>query len=95
MTLRNKASEVLSERRRELDEAVEKCDWEALVTKCPVRESRALGAIATAVGFRSKREYENAVRHLLATDDEALGIVRGLLGDLFDSLGGNQVTPKD
>ena len=86
----NRAKEILAERRRELDDAVDNGDWEVLVTRCPVRESPALGAIATALGFRSRAEYERAVRHLLASDDEALALVRGLFGDLFESLSENQ-----
>ena len=35
IALKNPAKEVLAERARELDVAVENCDWEAILTKCP------------------------------------------------------------
>ena len=86
LTLENNAKEILATRKRELDDAVRDSDWEALVTKCPVRESRALAEISAALGFRCKQEYEKAVRHLLGKDDDAKRFVRGLFGDLFDRL---------
>ncbi len=89
VTLENNAIAILATRKRELDEAVENRDWEALVTKCPVRESAALAQMSVALGFRKRREYEKAVRHLLNGDDEAMGFVRGLFGDLFERLAGS------
>ncbi|WP_425153103.1 DUF4435 domain-containing protein [Candidatus Palauibacter sp.] len=83
LTVENNARTILAARKRELDEAVGCRDWEALVIKCPVRESRALAGIATALGFPNRTEYERAVLHLLAGDDDARGFVRGLFGDLF------------
>ena len=91
----NDAKEILAERKRELEDAVERSDWSALVAKCPVQESGALGAISTALGFRNRKEYEGAVRHLLSTDDEALALVRGLFGDLVESLGGGHKSTGD
>ena len=86
LTVKNNAKAILAARKRELDDAVESGDWDALVTKCPVRESKALAGISAALGFRNKREYEKAVRHLLGEDDDAMRFVRGLFGDLFDRL---------
>ncbi len=84
----NAAEELLAERVRDLDIAIGNGDWEAILMKCPVRESRALSTISAALGFRNKGAYENAVRHLLAEDIEALTFVRALFGDLFDKLQG-------
>ena len=86
LTLENNAKEILATRRRELDDAVRDGDWEALVTKCPVRESRALAGISAALGFRNKHEYEKAVRHLLVEKEEVMTFVRGLFGDLYERL---------
>lgn len=86
LTLENNAKVILATRKRELDDAIRDSDWEALVTKCPVRESRALAEISAALGFRSKQEYEKAVRHLLGENDDAKRFVRGLFGDLVDRL---------
>ena len=86
IALKNTAREVLAERVRELDMAVEAGDWGALLTKSPVRESGALGTISATLGFRDIGAYQNAVRHLLAEDNDALAFVRALFGDLFDKL---------
>ena len=86
LTLENSAKEILATRKQELDDAVRDSDWEALVTKCPIRESRALAEVSAALGFRTKQEYEKAVRHLLGKNDDAKRFVRELFGDLFDRL---------
>lgn len=90
VTLQNNATAILATRKRELDDAVGRGDWETLVRKCPVRESGALTEICVALGFRNRRDYEKAVRHLLNNDNEATEFVRGLFGDLFERLNGNQ-----
>ncbi len=86
IALKNGAKEVLAERVSELDMAVGHSDWEAILTKCPVRESAAPTTISATLGFRDIGAYENAVRHLLAEDNEALEFVRALFGDLLDKL---------
>ena len=80
------AKAILAARKREVDDAVRCSDWEALVTKCPVRDSKALADISAALGFRNRGEYEKAVRHLLSGDDKAMGFVRGLFDDLFERM---------
>ncbi len=86
ITLKNSAKEVLEENMRELDLAVANEDWETILMKCPVRESAAPSSIAATLGFRDIRAYENAVRHLLTEESDALEFVRSLFGDLFDKL---------
>ena len=88
VTLQNDASAILATRKKELDAAVADYDWETILTKSPVRHSRALASIAMALGFPKRHEYEKAVRHLLVVNDEALAFVRGLFADLFDRLKG-------
>ena len=88
ITVKNDVKEVLSQRVHELDAAVQNCNWEAILTKCPVRKSGALAAISSTLGFREIRAYENAVRHLVANDNGVLSIIRGLFGDLFEKLRG-------
>ena len=86
ITFENAAEEILAERVRELDVAVENGDWEEILTKCPVKESGAPNTISATLGFRGIKDYERAVRHLLAEDDAALRFVRGLFADLSDKL---------
>ena len=88
VTIENNAKVILAARKRELDDAVGSGDWEVLVTKCSVRESSALAKIAYALGFRNRGDYEKAVRHLLSSDDEAMGVVRRMFGGLCERLTG-------
>ena len=86
VTLQNDASSILKRRQEELDTAVSNVDWEALVTKCPIRESGALAAVSMKLGFAKKQDYEKAVRQILATDEDALELLRGLFDDLHEQL---------
>jgi len=86
VTLENPANTILTARTRELNQAVEDGDWGALVAKCSVQKSSALGKIATELGFRGRGDYEKVVRRLLEKDDEAVEFVRKLFGDLCDHL---------
>ena len=88
VTLQNDASFILAERKEELETAVSNGDWEAILTKCPVRESSALSDISTTLGFRTVQDYEKTVRQLVSMDDDALNIVRGLFDDLYEQLNG-------
>ena len=86
VTLQNNATDILATRKSELDNAVARNDWDTILTKSSVRESRSLVAIVKALGFPKKQKYEKAVRHLLTTDESALAFVRGLFGDLVAQL---------
>ena len=86
ITLQNNANDILATRKKELDAAVANGDWETILTKSPVRESSALADISKALGFLTMQDYEKAVRHLLADDDDALSFVRGLFVNLFEQL---------
>lgn len=86
VTVLNDAPTILVKRKAELDAAVQSGDWEKILIGCPVRESRALTEISSALGFRRIGDYEKAVRQLLTKDNTALDFVRGLFGNLFDQL---------
>lgn len=86
VTLMNDANSILTQRKRELDLAVDSRDWEAILMKCPVRESNALHTIAKTLGFQNKFDYEKAVRELLIRDNKSLDFVKGLFSDLFSQL---------
>lgn len=83
----NSTPSIYTARKMELDSAVQNNDWKTVVTKCPIRESDALGNISSALKFRKIEDYEKAVRQLLAQEEDALAFVRRLFGDLFDQLG--------
>ena len=86
LILENDASAVLANRKLDLDDAVERGDWEALLTKCPVHESGALHHISEALKFRRRQDYEKAVRQLLVEKCNAVTFVRELFGDLYQRL---------
>lgn len=53
-----------------------------VLQRYPIRESPALDAIAKAIGFADRAQYETAVRKLLVDHSEAVKLVRTLLGAL-------------
>jgi hypothetical protein len=57
-------------------------DFVGILQRYPVRESKALDAIAKAIGFADRGQYEAAVRKLLVDDEAAVKAVRVLLGNL-------------
>ena len=80
--IENDAETIRAAKKRELDAAVGRNDWEAIVRLCPVRESAALDHISTALRFAKRADYLAAVRHLLGEDADALSDVRALFGKL-------------
>jgi hypothetical protein len=57
-----------------------------IVSRYPVRETPALGAIASKLGFQHRVQYENAVRKLLVDDGTAVDFVRSLFGSLSSDM---------
>ena len=82
LRIENHAGTIRALRKRELDAAVCRSDWETILRLCPVRESAALDRISTALRFATRSDYLAAVRHLLGEDADALRDVRALFGDL-------------
>lgn len=65
-----------------LEALIKASDFVGVLRRYPVRESGALDAIAKALNFPSRTQYETAVRKLLVHDSEAVSLVRTLLGSL-------------
>jgi hypothetical protein len=65
-----------------IEALVNASDFVGILQRYPIRESPALDAIAKALGFADRVQYESAVRTLLVQDSEALTRVRALLGPL-------------
>lgn len=55
-------------------------DFVGVLQRYPIRESAALDAIAKALSFANRTQYEAAVQNLLVHDAAAVSLVRGLLG---------------
>lgn len=56
-------------------------NYDGLLQRYPLRESRAFGRIVDLIGF-SRTDYEAAVRTILQEDADAIGFLRGLFGEL-------------
>jgi ABC-type cobalamin/Fe3+-siderophores transport system ATPase subunit len=65
-----------------LETLINASDFVGVLERYPIRESPALDAIAKALNFANRGQYEAAVRKLLADDYEAVKLVRALLGSL-------------
>lgn len=61
---------------------INQSDFVGLLQRYPIRESTALDAIARALSFSSRAQYETVVRNLLVHDTDAVVRVRALLGSL-------------
>ncbi|MCC6581421.1 MAG: AAA family ATPase [Phycisphaeraceae bacterium] len=69
-----------------LESLVNASDIVGVLQRYPIRESPALDAIAKALSFADRVQYEAAVRKLLVDDPDAVTLVRNLLGSLPDDL---------
>ncbi len=84
--LKNNAVDILAERKNELDDAVANHNWESILKMCSVRETASRDRISESLRFPTRRDYEDAVRQLIMTDESAVASVRALFGDLFERL---------
>lgn len=82
----NNGFDIHAARTAELDGAVASKDWETILKICSIRECEARDKIISVLGFRRIADYEKAVRWLLSVDDDALGFVRSLFGQLVTDL---------
>src|SRR5690606_31570838 len=65
-----------------LESLIGASDLVGILKRYPIRESAALDAIAKALNFANRLQYEAAVRKLLADDVEEVHRVRALLGEM-------------
>lgn len=63
-----------------IESLINTSDFVGILQRYPIRESSALDAIAKALNFTNRTQYEAAVRNLLVRDLEAVNRVRTLLG---------------
>ena len=57
-------------------------DVESIIRRFPVRDTALPSNVATALGFRTSKDYEAAVRSRLRRDAELTAVVRSLVGEL-------------
>jgi ABC-type cobalamin/Fe3+-siderophores transport system ATPase subunit len=65
-----------------IEALIDTSDFVGVLQRYPIRESPALDAIAKALDFANRTQYEAAVRKLLVQDSKAIERVRALLGPL-------------
>lgn len=65
---------------KRIEAFVNASDFLGILQRYPIRESQALDAIAKALNFANRTQYEAAVRNLLVKDSEAVELVRTLIG---------------
>lgn len=61
-------------------------DFVGILKRYPIRESPALDAVAKALSFADREQYEATLRKLLADDPKAVADVRGVVGSLPEEL---------
>ena len=64
------------------DEFVTDNDTAGLISRYPIRETQALTAIASRLGFQTEKQYEMSVRKMLIDDENARNAARDLFGNL-------------
>jgi ABC-type lipoprotein export system ATPase subunit len=79
-------AQLLANERTQLETAIARQDLAFVIGRYPVRETPALEKIASALGFKSRAQYEGSVRKLLRTDPEALEYTRSLFVSLTAEL---------
>ena len=57
-------------------------DTAGLISRYPIRETQALTAIASRLGFQTEKQYEMSVRKMLIDDENARNAARDLFGNL-------------
>lgn len=80
------ASDLFHQEYAKFDALVRAADTDGVVSRYPVRETRALANVAICLGFRNREKYESAVRKLLIEDDDARGAVKQKLRALTEAV---------
>lgn len=86
ITITIDCAEVMRAEVARLSQALDSGDILTAIAHYPIRETPALGRIATNLGFKDRRHYESAVLKLLIDDQNALQFVRSLFADLLDEI---------
>lgn len=82
ITINIDVAEMVNQERTRLRAWLAQGDFLSLLLRYPLRESGALGAIASSLQFNTRNNYEKAVIKLLMDDATALEFVRSLLDTL-------------
>lgn len=86
ITITVDCAEVMRTEVARLSQALNNGDILTAIAHFPIRETPALGRIATNLGFKDRKHYESAVLKLLIDDQTALQFVRSLFADLIEEV---------
>jgi hypothetical protein len=75
--------------RARLDDMLAREDFDAIIARYPIRETGALKAVANALKFQRRDDYEAAALARISSDRELLELVRNKLGPLAALLQSN------
>lgn len=86
VTIEVNVADLRASEQTDFDRQIKLGDLSGLLERYPLRESGALSGVASAVGLKSRGDYEAAVRTMLVEDAEAMSFLRGLFGDLVSAM---------
>lgn len=81
------AQNYYAEEKQNIQNLVAANEINKIITRYPIRETQALTAIVSALQFKSRLQYEAAVRKLLAEDAAAKNLLLKHFGTLPDAIG--------
>jgi ABC-type branched-subunit amino acid transport system ATPase component len=79
-------SEMQASEEGEFDRAIGTSNLHLILERYPLRESGALNGMATALGFRCRIDYEEAVRAAVVEDPSMRALLRGFFGRLASEI---------
>ena len=79
-------NKIASQEEAEFDLLLSSANYDGIIGRYPVRESGMLSRIASTIGLKSRNDYENSVRALVASNDDARNFLRSLFGNLVNEL---------
>lgn len=81
------AQNYYAEEKQNIQNLIASNEIDKIIIRYPIRETQALTAIASALQFKSRLQYEAAVRKLLAEDAAAKNLLLNHFGTLPDAIG--------
>ncbi len=79
-------ADILEEEKTRIYSLLDEANIEKLMCRYPVRNTKVLGIIAQATGFKSQKTYEDAVRKMLTNDSKSLDMLHKLIAPVTNTL---------
>lgn len=78
--------------RNTIEDFIEADNYEGILRRYPLRETPALGAVAKALGFQSRKQYESAVLKAVAEEEELHDYLLGIIGNISNVILENKMS---